>query len=326
MKRKRVHSTACLSLFVISLVFGNRGLAADVVAADNETTTSTTPLTPGDHIRRLIVDDINRSAIIHIPPQYIPGKPTALVLALHGAAMNGEAMVHFCGMNKTADQRGFIVVYPDGTAPGPLLTWNAGGFQEGIGSRADDVKFLGKLIDDVERVATIDPKRIYACGMSNGGMMCYRLAAELSNRIAAIAPVAGTMPAVDVKPSRPVSVIHFHGTEDPLVPFEFEKKNSHFWLRLKSVEDSIASWCKLDGCQQERCHRDQLSKDGDDLQVTRFTYGPGKDKTEVVLVKIDGGGHTWPGMVPPVSLLGKSALDISANTLIWEFFEKHPLK
>lgn len=314
-------------LALILIIFGSQTISSAEDATPNEAPAAdvATPLTPGDHVRRLVVDDIKRSAIVHVPPQYTPEKPVALVLALHGAAMNGPAMVGFCGMNKKSNQAGFVVVYPDATAPGPVLTWNAGGFQEGVGSRADDVKFLGKLIDDVCSVVTIDPKRIYACGLSNGGMMCYRLAAEMSDRIAAIAPVAGTMPNVDMKPARPLSVIHFHGTADPLVPYVIEKTNSRFWLKLKSVDDTIAAWCKIDGCDQDQCRVNQLSKDGDALKVTRSIYGPGKDKTEVVLVKIEGGGHTWPGMIPPVPFLGKSALDVSANDLIWDFFEKHPL-
>lgn len=308
------------------LGIGSICLADDASPADNSEASSSSPLVPGFHTRRLVVDELNRSAIVYVPPQYKSDKPTALVLALHGAAMNGLAMIPFCGMNKKSNESGFIVVYPDATSPGPVLTWNAGGFQEGIGSQADDVKFLRQLIDDVCRVANIDQKRIYACGLSNGGMMCYRLAAEMSDRIAAIAPVAGSMPNANVKPKRPVSVIHFHGTTDPLVPFVIEKTNSRFWLKLKSVDDSIAAWCKIDGCDPKKPHVDQLTKETSELPVTRYRYGPGKHGSEVVLVKVEGGGHTWPGMVPPIPFLGKSALDILANDLIWEFFEKHPLE
>ena len=89
--------------------------------------------------------------------------------------------------------------------------------------KADDVAFIGKLLDDLGTVVTVDEKRVYACGMSNGGMMCYRLAAELSDRIAAVAPVAGTIAIDESKPKRPVPVIHFHGTKDTIVPFEAAK-------------------------------------------------------------------------------------------------------
>ncbi len=279
----------------------------------------------GDHTLELAVGDLKRTAIVHVPASYDPAKPMPVVLALHGAAMNGAAMISFCGLNETAEKRSFVVVYPSGTGPGPLLTWNAGGFTKGLGSQVDDVAFLGQLLDEIERLINVDVKRVYACGMSNGGMMCYRLAAELSDRIAAIAPVAGTMAIGEAQPHRPVSVIHFHGTLDTLVPYDMGTSNTPFWLRLKSVETSVQTWAKLDGCDEQHPVTDLLSKDGDELKVTRQTYGPGSAGTSVVLVTIDGGGHTWPGQVPPVRFLGKSAMNISANDLIWTFFEQHPL-
>jgi polyhydroxybutyrate depolymerase len=190
----------------------------------------------------------------------------------------------------------------------------------------DDVSFISQLLDEIGKIGNVDSKRTYACGLSNGGMMCYRLASELSNKIAAIGPVGGTMPNTDQKPQRPVSVIHFHGTLDKLVPYDVGEKNPAKFLRLKSVEQSIEAWLKLDGCPDAPASTDVLSKDGDELKVVRQIYGPGTDGAEVVLVTIEGGGHTWPGQVPPVKFLGKSALNISANDLIWEFFEKHPMK
>jgi polyhydroxybutyrate depolymerase len=283
------------------------------------------PLGPGDHKRTLTVDDLQRTYLVHVPKSYDPKIATPVVLALHGAAMNGPMMVWFSGLNEKADQEGFVVVYPSGTGTSPFLTWNAGGFWKRMGGKADDVDFIGKLLDDLGTVVTVDEKRVYACGMSNGAMMCYRLAAELSDRIAAVAPVAGTIVVQESKPKRPVSVIHFHGTADPLVPFDPAKDKKAMVVRFKSVEDSIQTWVKLDGCDKKP-KVDILSKDGDDLKVTRTTYGGGKEGTEVVLVQIEGGGHTWPGMPPPVAFLGKSAMNISANDLMWDFFKKHPRK
>ena len=204
-------------------------------------------------------------------------------------------MVWFSGLNKKSDEAGFIVVYPSGTGTGPFLTWNAGGFKGKMAEgKADDVAFIGKLLDDLGTVVKVDEKRVYACGMSNGGMMCYRLAAELSDRIAAIAPVAGTIAIDESKPKRPVPVIHFHGTKDTFVPFEMAKGKTPSFMKLKGVEDSIQTWVKLNGCD-EKPKTDTLSKDGDEMKVTRKTYGGGKDGAEVVLVVIEGGGHTWPG-------------------------------
>ena len=182
--------------------------------------------------------------------------------------------------------------------------------------KADDVAFIGKLLDDLGTVVTVDGKRAYACGMSNGGMMCYRLAAELYDRIAAGAPVAGTVAIDDSKPKRPVPVIHFHGSKDGIVPFEMTKGKAPSFMNLKGVEDSIQTWVKLNGCE-EKPKTDTLSKDGDEMKVTRTTYGGGKGGSEVVLVVVEGGGHTWPGREPPVGFIGESAKNVSANDLMW---------
>ena len=279
---------------------------------------------PGDHMRSLIMGEQKRTYLVHLPKNRDSQKPAPVVLALHGAAMNGPLMAQFCGLSETADQAGFIVVYPNGNGLFPFLFWNAGSLRRPLAQgMPDDVAFISKLIDDLGSVVKVDSKRVYACGMSNGGMMSYRLAAELSDRIAAIAPVAGTIAIEESQPKRPVSVIHFHGTKDKIVPFARASGKSRFLI--KDVEESVQTWVKLDGCD-EKPQTDVLSKAGDEMKVTRQTYAGGNDGTEVVLIAIEGGGHTWPGMIPMVSFIGRSATNISANDLIWEFFQKHPLK
>jgi polyhydroxybutyrate depolymerase len=237
-------------------------------------------------------------------------------------------MVRFCGLNKKADEAGFVAVYPNGTGTaGLLLTWNAGGFQgPNAGKRPDDVAFVAKLLDNLATVMNVDPKRVYAAGMSNGGMMCYRLASELPDRIAAIAPVGGTMAIEEYRPKRPVSVMHFHGTADTFVPYGGLSKGTPKFLTFKSVEESIRICAKANGCPEAPVVGDLPDKADDGTKVRRRTYGPGKDGAEVFLIEIEGGGHTWPGRDPLVRFLGKSTKDISANDLIWEFFQKHPMK
>jgi polyhydroxybutyrate depolymerase len=182
--------------------------------------TAAAPLGPGDHDRSFKMGEATRSYLVHVPPQYDPQKPTPVVLVLHGAGTNGSITVWFTGMSKKADEAGFIAVYPNGTGlAGLMLTWNAGGVRGRTDGKPDDVAFIAKVLDDLATVANVDPKRVYATGMSNGGMMCYRLAAELSDRIAAVAPVAGTMAIDTYNPRRPVPVMHFHGTADKMVPF-----------------------------------------------------------------------------------------------------------
>ncbi|MHB1038148.1 MAG: CE1 family esterase [Pirellulales bacterium] len=284
------------------------------------------PLGPGDHTRSLKMGEADRSYLVHVPPKYDGKEPTPVVLVLHGAGTNGPITVFFCGMNKKADEAGFIAVYPNGTGLADLmLTWNAGGFR-GKEGNADDVAFLAKMLDDLATKVNVDPKRVYATGMSNGGMMCYRLAAELSDRIAAVAPVAGTMAIDKYNPKRAVPVMHFHGAADKMVPFGGPSGRTPKFLGFKSVEDTIKICAKANGCPEEPKTDKLPDKAGDGTPVTKNTYGPGKDGSEVVLFIIEGGGHTWPGQQPPVGFIGKSTKNISANDLIWEFFEKHPMQ
>ncbi len=283
------------------------------------------PLGPGDHDRSITLGEATRSYLVHVPPKYDAKKPTPVVLVLHGAGMNGKMMASFCGLNKKADEAGFIAVYPNGTGLADLLlTWNAGGVQGRTARPPDDVAFIAKLLDDLATVVTVDPKRVYVTGMSNGGMMCYRLAAELSDRIAAIAPVAGTMALDNYHPKRPVPVMHFHGTADKFVPFGGPDSGTPKFLGFKSVEDTIRICAKANGCPKKPRVVKLPDKAGDGTTVTKKTYGPGG--AEVVLFVIEGGGHTWPGQQPPLGFIGKSTKNISANDLIWEFFQKHPRK
>jgi polyhydroxybutyrate depolymerase len=284
------------------------------------------PPAPGDHLRALMIGGQKRSYLLHIPARHDPNKPAPVVLALHGAAMNGPMMAVFCGLNVTSDEAGFIAVYPSGTGTGPFLVWNAGGFRGKLAEgRVDDVAFIGRVIDEVAKSVKVDTNRVYVCGMSNGAMMCYRLAAELSDRIAAIAPVAGTIAISESKPKRPVPVLHFHGTDDSFVPFARSEGEIPSFMRLKGAEESVLTWVALNGCLAEP-RLEVLSKEGDELKVTRKTYSGGRNGSEAVLVTIEGGGHTWPGMKPMVSFIGKSATKVSANALIWDFFSRHPMK
>jgi polyhydroxybutyrate depolymerase len=284
------------------------------------------PLTAGDHNRKLTVDEQERTYLVHIPTNYDHNTPTPVVLIFHGAATNAAITVSFTGMSKKSDEAGFIAVYPNGTGLGPFLTWNAGGRKGKLAEEsADDVKYVGLLLDDLATVANVDSRRVYATGMSNGGMMCYRLAAEMSDRIAAIAPVAGTVTVDESRPKRPVPVMHFHGKADNIVPFDGLGENAPKFLPFKSVEESVAIWCEINGCSDAPTITEFPDKEDDGTTVQQKRWS-GKDGAEVVLIVIEGGGHTWPGKEPPVEFLGKSTLDISANDLIWEFFQNHPMK
>ncbi len=284
---------------------------------------TTVHLPAGDHERSLMSEGLPRAYWVHVPPGYDAQKPTPVVLILHSAMMNGPMMARFCGMNEKSDQAGFIAVYPNGTGTTPFLKyWDAGGVR---GQVSDDVGFLSRVLDDLETLVNVDRKQVFATGMSNGGMMCYRLAAELSERIAAIAPVAGTM-AIDVcQPKRPVPVLHFHGTKDKLVLYNGPDENIPKNISFLSVDKTIEAWTKIDGCPDNPVV-DVIPGLDEQVPVRRTTYGPGTDGAQVILYAIEGGGHTWPGRDPQMFFLGKSTKVVSANDVIWEFFQKHPMK
>jgi polyhydroxybutyrate depolymerase len=285
------------------------------------------PLAPGDHQRQITVGELERSYLVHVPPQAEAGRPLPVVLMFHGALTNGQGMVRFTGLNAKADEAGFIVVYPDGTGRlERMLTWNGGnccGYA--AHHQVDDVGFVRALLDQLAGEIKIDARRVFATGISNGGIFCYRLADELSDRIAAIAPVSGTMGAETCHPQHPVSVIHFHGTADEFVPFAGGKGDKSLAsIHFFSVEHSIQNWIKADGCPATPTVTRLPRKPGDPTSVVRKVFGPGKQGSEVVLYQIEGGGHTWPGHPLPYGFLGKATETISANDLMWEFFQRHP--
>ena len=233
-------------------------------------------------------------------------------------------MTWFSGLNRKADEAGFVAVYPNGTGKHSSFFWNGGG--PVMNDQVDDVAFIDALLDDLMGAYPVDARRVYATGMSNGAMMAYRLAAELSERIAAVAPVSGTVATEIGQPQRPVSFLHFHGTKDEFIPFTGGKgAKSIFGTNYRPVEDSILAWVKANGCD-ETPKIDVLADGGDGLRVTRKTYGGGRGGAEVALVVIDGGGRTWTGKRSTAAVLGRSTLNVSTNELMWEFFQKHKLK
>ncbi len=286
-------------------------------------------LQPGDYTRSLEIDGRTRTYLVHVPKSYDANKPMPLVLAFHGGLTNADIMVRFSGLSEKAEAAGFVVVYPNGTGERErLFTWNAGnccGYAKL--HNVDDVNFIGAVLDDVEKVINVDPKRIYATGISNGGMISYRLADEMSNRIAAIAAVGGPMASASCAPKRPVPILHFHGTDDEYAPFtggRGAKSRSH--TEFYSVPHTINTWAKANDCKLKPKVEKLPNLVEDGTSVTRKTYSDGRDGSEVVLYEIEGGGHTWPGRSSWAFYLGKTTKNISANDVMWEFFEKHARK
>lgn len=257
--------------------------------------------------------------------------PRALVVSLHGGGGHAEGVANQTGFSALADREGFVVVYPDGVDKG----WNDG--RAGVPSTAvkenvDDVGFLTAVLDDVARRVSIDPGRVFVNGISNGAFMSARFACERSSRVAAIGLVAGSMGPellASCKLSRPVSVIAFLGTADPLVPYEggvvhlgpFERGQT------ASAADSIRAFRTQNGCG---AIRSMAVPDADpaDGTTARAEASLCAERTSVELYTIEGGGHTWPGgkAYLPARIVGKVSRDVDATATMWAFFVAHGRK
>ncbi len=291
-------------------------------------------LEPGDHDLFLQFAGSERHYILHVPPA-LPGKP-ALVLNFHGGGGNARAHQQYVRMDALADRERFIVVYPDGSGPlrERFLTWNAGTCcGMAAMTQVDDVGFVRALLEDLAPRQPYDAARVYATGLSNGAMMSYRLAAELSDRIAAIAPVAGSMVLIRFAPARPVPVMHIHSVDDPRALYQgglgppFPATNSRVFH--PPVEEKLAEWARANGCgaaPEAGERREWQSPGGTRHSATRYAW-PGC-KAETVLWKLTGAGHVWPGGVRDylVPLLGQGTQVIDANEEMWRFFSRHKIR
>ena len=281
-----------------------------------------------------------RTYLLHAPSCYKKGTPIPLVLAFHGGGGTGEAAEMQSGLSKKAEEACFIVVYPDGVSkfgiPGRRQYWASGTARtESRSEGIDDVGFISTLTDKLSQEYSIDPKMIYATGLSNGAQMSYRLACELSDKIAAIAPIGSGMVVEDCKPIRPVPVMHFHGTADPGWPYTGGA--GCFTADIfPPVYETINKWIAINNCSENARVTYQKGE-----AVCR-TYVSCGENVEVTLCTIDGGGHVWPGghafpseqKIPWDSEcalgkgngVGRITQDINSPDAMWEFFKKHPMK
>ena len=276
----------------------------------------------------LLHDGLIRSYRLHIPPTYNSSQATPLVLILHGGGGRSVTMERKTDFSILSDQHGFIAVYPNGISRFFSLRrmWN-GGYCCGIAldTNTDDVGFMEKLIRHLQSELNIDPARIYITGHSNGAIMTYRLGAELSHLIAAIAPVAGAIGGKETeesplyvipKPVGPVSVITFHGKLDENVPYDGGQGNrSRRYGSDLSVNESIAFWVNHTGCNPNLQTEISESKN-----IIHDIYKNGRNGTEVHLYTIVNGGHGWPGS----GTGDRPTQEISATEIMWTFFSTHP--
>lgn len=278
---------------------------------------------PGDYERTITVGGRVRSYLLHVPPSPNRGRPMPVVIVLHGGGGSAETIARTSGFNDKADEERFVVIYPNGTGRlrDRLLTWNSGnccGYAHE--NNVDDVSFIRSLIGQVQKELNVDGRRIFVTGFSNGGMMSYRLACELSDKIAAIAPVAGALNYEKCDPARPVSLVAFHGTADDHVLYEGGEPSRRVDRNPRvdsSVAEAISYWVKRNRCADSAEKERQGS-------VLIESYAGCRAGTGVRLYTLEGQGHAWPGGEAWARWLDKPTTAVKATDAMWEFFSSHP--
>jgi polyhydroxybutyrate depolymerase len=292
---------------------------------DNNKTSSQSP------IQEVILkqNGIKRFYYVHVPANYSSSKKTPLVLAFHGGGGSGRIMAkdQYYGWISKSDQEGFIVAFPNGASwfrDGAFATWNAGrccGYARD--NESDDVGFVKDIIKEIKSVYNIDAGRIFATGMSNGGMMSYTLACEMTDTFRAIASVTGTDNTVECHPQKAISVLHIHAKDDDHVLFNGGAgakafKDQSQVTDFTSVPETISRWVKFNHC--EATAQRTFETDGAYCE----SYFGCQDDVSVQLCVTEHGGHSWPGAkATPLKKLAPPSKAINATDVIWDFFKSN---
>jgi polyhydroxybutyrate depolymerase len=261
----------------------------------------------------LVSSGQKRKYLLYVPRSYDPTKPTPLVISMHGAGGWPVQQMELSEWNRLAESQRFIVVYPSGAEGAGPRVWHVGGGR--------DARFISELIDKLEAAFNIDPTRIYANGLSNGGDMAFVLSCTLSDRIAAVGMVAAAhlLPWSWCTDHRPVPMIAFHGTADPMTPYN----GGRTWVApesFPSIPAWTANWAKRNRCGPNPAESAVAT------DVTRTEYTKCADDADVVLYTIHRGGHQWFGGQPlPEWFVGPTTRSIDATSQMWAFFREHQL-
>lgn len=263
----------------------------------------------------LVHDGLTRNYTLYIPANYNASNSHPIVFNLHGYTSNGTAQASLTKMNAIADTAGFIVAYPEGTLDNSSQPyWNAG-----YGTGVDDIGFIDALIDTIAANYTVNLQRVYSTGLSNGGIMSNTLACALNHRIAAIAGVAGTMSVAQnaaCSPNHKIPVLHIHGTSDVVVPYAGNGA-------LLGVNALITHWRTHNGLTSTSTTSSFSNTnlfDGSTADLIRYETG---STYPVHLIRVNNGGHSWPGSGVIVS--GNTNMDFDASLEIWKFFSQYTL-
>ena len=289
----------------------------------------------GSYVFDLTFDGMARDYRLHVPPAAAAGKKLPLVLNLHGSTQSAILQEGYSQMDAAADQDGYLVAYPDGTkdtvtSPPDQYSWDAGvccGLP--VTDHVDDVGFLLDVISNIASRTPVNLRRVYVTGMSSGGMMSYAMAAEASRHIAAIASISGQVELPAIHPARPVPTMEFHSINDPIAK----------WGGVDgkySVMSGIDKWVKADGCAPHphdgRTIVGAAGTVSAGESATRVSYTGCRDGTEVVLWRLTGSGHVWPGSplkgtatTHILTGVGRGTTLVNADQLMWQFFERYSL-
>jgi polyhydroxybutyrate depolymerase len=266
------------------------------------------------YVDSIFSNGVYRKFRTYVPNIYNVTTLTPLVINLHGYGSNSLQQQSYGNFMPIADTANFIIVHPDGLTLFGSPFWNAG-----ITSTPNDVQFISNLIDYLKTKFAIDTKRIYSCGMSNGGIMSYYLACNLSNRIAAIASVTGSMFQSwfeSCSPARPFPIIEIHGTDDSTVPYDGVGSFS-------SIDSVIKKWVKNNNCNSTAItYSVPNTNSADNSYAVNYKYTGGNLGSSVELYKVFGGSHSWPGAP---AIFANTNLDFNASAEIWRFFRQYNL-
>jgi polyhydroxybutyrate depolymerase len=266
-----------------------------------------------------------REYIVHVPKTYDPAKPTPLVISMHGAGLWPAVQRDMTQWNTVADAHGIIVVYPLGLGLVPVWQmrggepWQISSHEPGL---PRDARFIADLIDTLAATHNIDPRRIYADGLSNGAGMAFVLSCTLADRIAAVGLVSSALllPFDSCASDHAVPMIAFHGTHDPVAPYD----GGTSWVApvtLPAVPSFADAWSRRNRCAPNPVEAAVAA------DVSRRAYHDCANGADVVLYTVKGGGHTWPGGGPmPEWFVGPNTHSVSATNEIWAFFRDHPLR
>jgi polyhydroxybutyrate depolymerase len=300
-----------LAIFAFTSLLGAAACgqaAAKPTATPAPTATPGPTIQPGDSTRTLKVGDLERNYLLHLPPGLDNLRLVPLVFSFNGGRFSPDIDT---GFNQVSDKNGFLVAYPDrgrlGWNVGTCGGWNpsasGGNCCTTIESPPDDIAFVRQILADLGTIVRIDPKRIYSIGGGEGAMFSYRLACEMSDTFAAIAPVDGLLWDTPCQPQEPVAVLAENGLNDPFLPYSGGVVGE---CDSPPVEQSIATWVKLDGCTGSA----QVEKQG---TVTYTVYTACRAGSAVEQYTIEGQGYSWP-----------SVYVLPIDQIIWKFFKAHP--